>query len=247
MQNLLDKFEPTMLCPECEVIRTNRSRHCSICNRCIERFDHHCPWINNCVGVHNHNVFVFFLLFTAFSLGTIILCLSLSEFMKPPDSLQPHSRLDMGHYPVLLDMTDKQFVFPKILPDECFSRHVQLIVKIVVLVVCTLFFLPLLLLTYVQLSNFSSNQTTNERFSRRPNEAQQPLSPHRKMSADYDEESQRTESLTGSTMDTSSPVHFHNGHSRRCCKCSVISNCAEMCCNHHMNDQNLMFQRQIPK
>jgi palmitoyltransferase ZDHHC13/17 len=30
---LLDKLDPTMLCPECEVIRTPRSRHCSICNR----------------------------------------------------------------------------------------------------------------------------------------------------------------------------------------------------------------------
>lgn len=38
---LLDKFDPTNLCPECEVIRTARSRHCSICNRCVERFDHH--------------------------------------------------------------------------------------------------------------------------------------------------------------------------------------------------------------
>ena len=141
-QNLLDKFEPTMLCPECEVIRTNRSRHCSICNRCIERFDHHCPWINNCVGVHNHNVFVFFLLFTGFSLGTIILCLSLSKGCSV-------TLLDMGHYSVLLDMTDRQFVFPHLLPDSCYSHHVQLSVKVTVLVVCSLFFLPLLLLTYV--------------------------------------------------------------------------------------------------
>lgn len=48
---LLEEFEPNCLCPECEVIKTPRSRHCNICNRCIDRFDHHCPWINNCVGV----------------------------------------------------------------------------------------------------------------------------------------------------------------------------------------------------
>lgn len=49
--DLLEQFEPNCLCPECEVIRTPRSRHCNICKRCVDRFDHHCPWINNCVGI----------------------------------------------------------------------------------------------------------------------------------------------------------------------------------------------------
>ena len=43
-------IDPTQLCPDCLVVRTPRSRHCGTCNRCVERFDHHCPWINNCVG-----------------------------------------------------------------------------------------------------------------------------------------------------------------------------------------------------
>lgn len=64
--DLLEAFEPSSLCSFCEVIRAPRSRHCNICDRCVERFDHHCPWVNNCIGKRNHGVFYFYLLFTSF-------------------------------------------------------------------------------------------------------------------------------------------------------------------------------------
>lgn len=60
--DLLNDFEPNCLCPDCEIIRTPRSRHCNICNKCVERFDHHCPWINNCVGKGNYCLFYFFVI-----------------------------------------------------------------------------------------------------------------------------------------------------------------------------------------
>ena len=78
-QTMLEKIDSTQLCPECETIRTSRSRHCTICGRCIERYDHHCPWVNNCIGVGNHNVFYlyivtqFMVLLTAFSQCVIAL------------------------------------------------------------------------------------------------------------------------------------------------------------------------------
>ena len=59
---LLTKVHPCEMCPDCQVLRTPRSRHCAICNRCVERFDHHCPWLNNCVGVNNNNSFLVFLI-----------------------------------------------------------------------------------------------------------------------------------------------------------------------------------------
>lgn len=58
---ILQLIDPIQLCPDCLVVRTPRSKHCAVCNRCVERFDHHCPWLNNCVGVSNHVHFIIFL------------------------------------------------------------------------------------------------------------------------------------------------------------------------------------------
>jgi palmitoyltransferase len=70
--DLIERFDPNHLCPECQVIRTERSRHCNICNKCVERFDHHCPWINNCVGTRNHGFFFIYILATIVYLSLVL-------------------------------------------------------------------------------------------------------------------------------------------------------------------------------
>lgn len=49
------------LCVYDEVIKSETSFHCTICNRCVEMFDHHCPFVNNCLGRRNHKYFIIFL------------------------------------------------------------------------------------------------------------------------------------------------------------------------------------------
>ncbi|THH04053.1 hypothetical protein EW145_g5805 [Phellinidium pouzarii] len=47
-------------CIQCMARKPLRSKHCRICDKCVGRHDHHCPWVWNCIGVNNHRQFILF-------------------------------------------------------------------------------------------------------------------------------------------------------------------------------------------
>ena len=45
-------------CNLCNItITSQETKHCSICNKCVGVFDHHCVWLNQCIGQRNYKYF----------------------------------------------------------------------------------------------------------------------------------------------------------------------------------------------
>ncbi|CAD5185096.1 unnamed protein product [Musa acuminata subsp. malaccensis] len=49
--------EGMFYCSLCEVEVLKNSKHCRVCDKCVDGFDHHCRWINNCIGRKNYRRF----------------------------------------------------------------------------------------------------------------------------------------------------------------------------------------------
>ncbi|EGV66705.1 Eukaryotic peptide chain release factor GTP-binding subunit [Yamadazyma tenuis] len=61
---LHDKFQGVTVkyCSTCHIWRPPRASHCGVCNACVVNHDHHCIYINNCVGLRNYKYFLWFVL-----------------------------------------------------------------------------------------------------------------------------------------------------------------------------------------
>jgi hypothetical protein len=75
----LDNYSADKLkfCKICNQVKPIRAHHCQVCGVCIFKMDHHCPWINNCVGQNNHRYFMLFLTHTLFG------CIFISLLSSP--------------------------------------------------------------------------------------------------------------------------------------------------------------------
>ena len=131
--------EAEEFCPQCLVKNKFRSKHCLICQICIDEFDHHCFWVGNCIGKDNYTLFFIFLIYilinTLFNIGVNIYYL-INEMGSAEAETENTSF--PGFY-----FGNDFFIY---------KRIVRIIVSICIFIICILFFIPLVNLFRMQLS-----------------------------------------------------------------------------------------------
>lgn len=107
-------------CTICHIEQPLRCKHCKRCDHCVATYDHHCPWIGNCVGERNRLRFVMFL---AFQLLQLILgfaiCSQVLLWNDKDDSLLTDTNQLIILFLFLLTLGFMLFVIP-LLGFQCY-------------------------------------------------------------------------------------------------------------------------------
>ncbi|KAL8197667.1 hypothetical protein R6Q57_024315 [Mikania cordata] len=104
----------TQLCATCKIVRPLRAKHCSTCERCVEQFDHHCPWVCNCIGKKNKWDFVGFLVLEVVAMaltGAVALTRIVTDPLAPSSFGAWLQHVGNQHTGVLLFLFSEFFLF----------------------------------------------------------------------------------------------------------------------------------------
>lgn len=88
-------------CDDCQVPVFPRSKHCRTCDKCVHVFDHHCKWLNNCIGQDNYRFFALAVTSVAVMTGIVLICsiIIVIEYVVDEDALDVRLREVYGDTP----------------------------------------------------------------------------------------------------------------------------------------------------
>ena len=78
----------TRYCTVCNMDQPLRTKHCKQCEKCVATYDHHCPWVGNCIGERSRPFFYLFLLFQVVEVAWSFCILLNSGFESRPTQLE---------------------------------------------------------------------------------------------------------------------------------------------------------------
>ena len=142
LQMVEKKIHINEYCPYCRIKKTNKIKHCHVCKKCVNGFDHHCNWIDNCVGENNKIRFVIFVSLTLLNL-IFNFCVGLAALKSGNNQALNNNKNDyMKNIEEIMNM---RWIFNYGLSD---------LIAIMILIVSMFFFIPVSYVLWNQIKNF---------------------------------------------------------------------------------------------
>ena len=148
LQLVEDKTFINDYCPYCKIQKTIRIKHCHLCGMCVDGFDHHCNWIDNCVGFNNLNLFFAFLVIVLVNLAYSYY-IAFTAFLISNNNINNNMKdkgLHVFNFGFIVGFSSKDMM------------------AVFVMSVCLCFFLPALYVLWIQINNrWISKKKVNRR------------------------------------------------------------------------------------
>jgi len=134
-------------CETCNFYRPPRASHCSICDNCVDRFDHHCPWTGTCIGRRNYRTFLWFVNLVLWN------CLSIVAFSVLKLALWNRTEGPLGLSNLGGSLTER------------LGSRAQDVLSLILCAFCTLVFLAVSYLSVLHWYFTTVNISTKEHFA----------------------------------------------------------------------------------